>query len=74
MSDPGQVETAFAAVEAAWGPVEVLVANAGITRDMLVLRMGEDAWSEVIDTNLTGAFRVTSGPSPRCSDCTGAGS
>ncbi len=57
--DPGQVETAFAAVEAAWGPVEVLVANAGITRDMLALRMGEDAWSEVIDTNLTAAFRVT---------------
>jgi 3-oxoacyl-[acyl-carrier protein] reductase len=53
-----QVEEAFAAVEAQFGPVEVLVANAGITRDMLVLRMGEEAWQTVIDTNLTGAFRV----------------
>ena len=55
---PAQVEDAFAAVEARWGPVEVLVANAGITRDTLVLRMGEDAWHDVIETNLTGAFRV----------------
>ena len=38
--------------------MEVLVANAGITRDTLVLRMSEDAWSEVIDTNLSGVFRV----------------
>ena len=53
-----EVEQAFAAVEQRWGPVEVLVANAGITRDTLVLRMGEEAWGEVIDTNLTGAFRV----------------
>jgi len=59
VTDPEQVEAAFTAVEAAWGPVEVLVANAGITRDTLILRMGEDAWSEVLDTNLTGAFRVT---------------
>src|SRR5664280_2752075 len=53
------VEAAFEAIEGAWGPVEVLVANAGITRDTLVLRMSEDAWSEVIDTNLTAVFRVT---------------
>jgi len=59
VTDPAQVEAAFAAVEAAWSPVEILVANAGITRDTLVLRMKEDAWSEVIDTNLSGAFRVT---------------
>jgi 3-oxoacyl-[acyl-carrier protein] reductase len=56
---PEQVEAAFVAVEAQWGPVEVLVANAGITRDTLILRMSEDAWSDVIDTNLTGVFRVT---------------
>jgi len=56
--DPDQVDAAFAAVEEAWGPVEVLVANAGITRDTLVLRMGDDAWGDVIDTNLTGSFRV----------------
>ncbi len=55
---PEQVEQAFAAVEAAFGPVEILVANAGITRDTLLLRMGEDAWNEVIDTNLTGVYRV----------------
>jgi 3-oxoacyl-[acyl-carrier protein] reductase len=57
--DPDQVDAAFAAVEEAWGPVEVLVANAGITRDTLALRMSEEAWSEVIDTNLTAVFRVT---------------
>ena len=59
VTDPDQVEAAFTAVEEAWGPVEVLVANAGITRDTLILRMSEEAWSEVIDTNLTGVFRVT---------------
>lgn len=59
VTDADQVDQAFAAVEAQWGPVEVLVANAGITRDTLVLRMGEDAWAEVVDTNLTGAFRVS---------------
>jgi 3-oxoacyl-[acyl-carrier protein] reductase len=59
VTDPAQVEAAFASVEEAWGPVEVLVANAGITRDTLVLRMSEEAWSGVIDTNLTGVFRVS---------------
>ncbi len=58
VTDAQQVEAAFTAVETQWSPVEILVANAGITRDTLVLRMGEDAWQEVIDTNLTGAFRV----------------
>ncbi len=57
--DPDQVDAAFTTVEQTWGPVEVLVANAGITRDTLVLRMNEEAWGEVIDTNLSGAFRVT---------------
>lgn len=58
VTDPAQVEAAFSSVEEAWGPVEVLVANAGITRDTLVLRMSEEVWSEVIDTNLTAVFRV----------------
>lgn len=58
VTDAAQVEEAFRAVEEHWGPVEVLVANAGITRDTLVLRMGEDAWHDVLETNLTGAFRV----------------
>jgi 3-oxoacyl-[acyl-carrier protein] reductase len=52
------VERAFSEVEAAHGPVEVLVANAGVTRDTLVLRMSDDDWDTVIQTNLTGAFRV----------------
>jgi len=55
---PDQVDAMYATVEAAWGPVEVIVANAGITRDALVLRMTEDAWDEVVATNLTGVFRV----------------
>lgn len=58
VTSPQQVEETFRVIEDRWGPVEVLVANAGITRDMLVVRMGEDAWHEVLDTNLTGAFRV----------------
>src|ERR1039458_6993211 len=58
VTEPEQVTAAFSAIEEAWGPVEVLVANAGITRDTLVLRMSEEAWSEVIDTNLTAVFRV----------------
>jgi 3-oxoacyl-[acyl-carrier protein] reductase len=58
VTDPGDVDRAFAEIEAAQGPVEVLVANAGITADTLVLRMSEDDWSRVIETNLTGSFRV----------------
>ena len=58
VTQPDQVEATFRAIEAQWGPVEVLVANAGITRDGLFLRMGEDAWAEVIDTNLSGTYRV----------------
>jgi 3-oxoacyl-[acyl-carrier protein] reductase len=52
------VVTAFAEVEERQGPVEVLVANAGITRDTLLLRMSEDDFTDVVDTNLGGAFRV----------------
>ena len=58
VTDPGQVEAAFAQVEADLGPVEVVVANAGITRDTLVMRMSDDDWDAVLATNLTGAFRV----------------
>ena len=59
VTDQEQVERAFTEIEAAHGPVEVLVANAGITRDTLLLRMDDDDWSAVLDTNLTGSFRVT---------------
>ncbi len=58
VTDATSVDEAFSAVEAELGPVEVLVANAGITRDTLLLRMTEDDFSSVIDTNLSGAFRV----------------
>ena len=58
LTDPASVEAAFAAVEEHQGPVEILVANAGVTRDTLLLRMSEEDWSEVIDTNLTGSYRV----------------
>jgi 3-oxoacyl-[acyl-carrier protein] reductase len=58
VTDPAQVETAFGEVESEQGPVEVLVANAGITRDTLLLRMSEEDWADVLDTNLTGTFRV----------------
>jgi 3-oxoacyl-[acyl-carrier protein] reductase len=58
VTDPVQVEAAFAHVEENLGPVEVLVANAGITKDMLLLRMKEPDWSDVIDTNLTGVYRT----------------
>lgn len=58
VTDPATVDEAFATIEAAHGPVEVLVANAGVTRDTLLLRMSEEDWSTVIDTNLTGSFRV----------------
>lgn len=53
-----EVEAAFAAVEEHFGPVEVLVSNAGITKDTLLLRMSEDDFAGVIDANLTAAFRV----------------
>lgn len=58
LTDPASVTAAFDAVEAHQGPVEVLVANAGITRDTLLLRMSEEDWDDVVQTNLTGTFRV----------------
>ncbi len=58
VTDAASVDAAFTAVEAELGPVEVLIANAGITRDTLLLRMSEEDFTSVIDTNLSGAFRV----------------
>jgi len=57
MRDTAAVDAAFAAVEEAHGPVEVLVANAGVTRDQLLLRMTDEEFEGVLDVNLTGAFR-----------------
>jgi 3-oxoacyl-[acyl-carrier protein] reductase len=59
VTDTAQVDAAFEAVEREFGgPVEVLVSNAGITRDTLLLRMSEDDFASVIDANLTASFRV----------------
>jgi 3-oxoacyl-[acyl-carrier protein] reductase len=58
VTDNASVDAAFTAVEAAHGPVQVLVSNAGITDDTLLLRMSEDSFQNVLDANLTGAYRV----------------
>jgi len=58
VTDAASIDAAFTEVEAALGPIEVVVANAGVTRDMLLMRMTEEDFTSVIDTNLTGAFRV----------------
>lgn len=58
VTDTTQVEDAFTMVEAEQGPVEVLVSNAGITRDTLLLRMSDEDWGAVLDANLSGAFKV----------------
>lgn len=58
VTDSASIDAAFTTIEAELGPVEVVVANAGITRDTLLMRMSEQDFSDVVDTNLTGAFRV----------------
>ena len=58
VTDPADVDAAFAAVEEALGPVEIIVSNAGIARDNLLLRMSEEDFGAVLDTNLTGGYRV----------------
>ncbi|MFC9810307.1 3-oxoacyl-ACP reductase FabG [Streptomyces griseoaurantiacus] len=58
VTDAAQVDAAFAEAEATHGPVEVLVSNAGITDDALLLRMPEERFARVLDTNLAGAYRV----------------
>lgn len=56
--DPQAIEAAFASVEHELGPVEILVSNAGITDDQLLLSMKPESWEAVLDTNLSGAYRV----------------
>ncbi len=58
VTSAAEVDAAFTEVELAYGPVEVLVSNAGITDDQLLLRMSEDSFTRVLDANLTGAYRV----------------
>lgn len=58
VTDPDSVDSAFSAVEAEYGPVEVVVSNAGITDDTLLMRMKDDQFTRVVEANLAGAFRV----------------
>ncbi|ORT57494.1 3-oxoacyl-[acyl-carrier-protein] reductase [Streptomyces sp. CB03238] len=58
ITDAEQVEQAYKEIEEKHGPVEVLVANAGVTKDQLLMRMSEEDFTSVLDTNLTGTFRV----------------
>jgi len=58
VTDAASIDAAFSEIEASLGPVEVVVANAGITKDTLLMRMTDDDFTSVIDTNLSGAFRV----------------
>lgn len=59
VTEPATVDSAFDEVAAEQGPVEVLISNAGVTRDGLIARMSEQTFTSVLDTNLTGAFTVT---------------
>ncbi len=56
--DTASVDAAFSEVEDKHGPVEIVVANAGVTRDQLLMRMSDEEFETVVDTNLAGAFRV----------------
>lgn len=58
VTDSASLDKAIAEVEAAFGPIEVLVANAGITKDTLLMRMSDEEFESVVDTNLNGVFRV----------------
>jgi 3-oxoacyl-[acyl-carrier protein] reductase len=58
VTDAASIDAAFDEVEATLGPVEIVVANAGMTKDGLLLRMSDEDFTSVVDTNLSGAFRV----------------
>ena len=63
--DPESVNTAFLEIEESFGPVTVLVNNAGLTRDGLIARMSDEDWSQVLATNLTGAFHTIRRATPK---------
>jgi 3-oxoacyl-[acyl-carrier protein] reductase len=65
VADAASVDAAFTEVEAAFGPATVLVNNAGVTRDGLLMRMTDDNWNDVITTNLTGAFHTIRRATPK---------
>ena len=73
ITDADAVDAAFSAVEAELGPVEVLVANAGITDDTLLMRMSEEQFTRVLDTNLTGAWRCARRAATKMLRAAGAG-
>lgn len=58
VTDPESLDRAFVEIEEQLGPVEILIANAGITKDTLLMRMSDEEFDVVLDTNLSGAFRV----------------
>ena len=59
VSEPGTADQVVGRLEEAFGPALVLVNNAGVRDDALALQIDDDAWARVLDTNLTGAFRLT---------------
>jgi 3-oxoacyl-[acyl-carrier protein] reductase len=65
VTDTGSVDTAFGEIEGAFGPVTVLVNNAGVTADGLIARMSDEHWSQVVQTNLTGAFHTIRRATPK---------
>ena len=65
VTDADSVDRAFTEIEAAFGPVELLVNNAGITRDGLIARMSDEHWNDVVQTNLTGAFHTIRRATPK---------
>ena len=65
VGDAAAVDAAFGEIEAAWGSVEILVNNAGITADGLLVRMSDEQWADVLRTNLTGAFHTIRRASPK---------
>ena len=64
VTDEESVDRAFCEVEAEYGPVQVLVSNAGVTDDKLLMRMSQDSFTGVLDANLTGAYRVAKRATP----------
>ena len=65
VTDTASVDTAFGEIEAAFGPVTVLVNNAGVTADGLLVRMSDEQWTQVLETNLTGAFHTIRRATPK---------
>ncbi|MGL5293214.1 MAG: 3-oxoacyl-ACP reductase FabG [Aeromonas sp.] len=59
VTDPGSIEAVFTAIKTRFGDIDILINNAGITRDNLLMRMKDDEWNEIIDTNLTSLYRLS---------------